>query len=274
MKLGSFPFLLFLFHLLLLLLLGLSNLSALFLFPVLMHYYHLGVTGAAISTVVSQYLVCFLMIWNLNKRTILSFLSIKGLHFGGYLKSGGFLLGRTLAAVLTITLSTSMAAHQGALAMAAHQICLQVWLSVSLLVDAQAASCQAPSLFNHNLPLLLSSAAKGDHSRVKEIALCSLKTGLITGICLAIILGVSFSSVATLFTKDVEVLATVRSGLLFVSGSQPINALAYIFDGLHYVAGAVSSAFMLYAPSIVGLSGVWSALTLFMGMRTVAGYMR
>lgn len=84
---------------------------------------------------------------------------------------------------------------------------------------------------------------------------------------------------ATLFTKDVEVLATVRSGLLvhmqsvhsifliisfnylmglifsnltnlscsliclmefyvklpqFVSGSQPINALAYIFDGLHY----------------------------------------
>lgn len=55
---------------------------------------------------------------------------------------GGFLLGRTLAAVLTITLSTSMAARLGPLAMAAHQICLQVWLSVSLLADAQAASGQ------------------------------------------------------------------------------------------------------------------------------------
>lgn len=55
---------------------------------------------------------------------------------------GGFLLGRTLAAVLTITLSTSMAARQGAFAMAAHQICLQIWLSTSLLADAQAASAQ------------------------------------------------------------------------------------------------------------------------------------
>lgn len=35
-----------------------------------------------------------------------------------------------------------MAARQGALAMAAHQICLQVWLSVSMLADAQAASGQ------------------------------------------------------------------------------------------------------------------------------------
>jgi len=40
------------------------------------------------------------------------------------------------------------------------------------------------------------------------------------------------------------------------------------------VVGAISSAFLLYAPSVIGLSGVWSGLTLFMGLRTVAGYMR
>ncbi|XP_002521693.3 protein DETOXIFICATION 45, chloroplastic isoform X2 [Ricinus communis] len=258
--------------------LGLGNLSAVFLFPILMHYFRLGVTGAAISTVASQYIVSFLMIWYLNKRTVLSLPSVEGLDFGGYLRSGGFLLGRTLAAVMTITLSTSMAARQGALAMAAHQICLQVWLSVSLLVDAQAASSQA---------LIASSSAKGDYSRVKEITFCSLKLGLFTGISLAIILGVSFSSLATLFTKDAEVLAIVRTGVLFVTASQPINAIAYIFDGLHYgisdfsyaawsmmAVGALSSVFMLYLPSVVGLSGVWSGLTLFMGLRTVAGYMR
>lgn len=55
---------------------------------------------------------------------------------------GGFLLGRTLAAVMTVTLSTSMAARQGPIAMAAHQICLQVWLSASLLADAQASAGQ------------------------------------------------------------------------------------------------------------------------------------
>ncbi|KAB5556715.1 hypothetical protein DKX38_007624 [Salix brachista] len=270
---------------------GFGNFSAVLMFPLLMYYFGLGVTGAAISTVVSQYFVAFLMIWYLNKKTILSLPNIQSMDFGGYLSSGGFLLGRTLAAVMTITLSTSMAARQGALAMAAHQICLQVWLSVSLLADAQAASGQA---------LIASSCAKGDYRTVKEITFSALKTGLITGISLAIILGVSFSSIATMFTKDAElILSAVTNFFLlvmiqsclnvqqFVSASQPINALAYIFDGLHYgisdfsyaawsmmTVGAISSAFILYAPSVVGLSGVWSGLTLFMGLRTVAGYMR
>ncbi|KAM4071964.1 hypothetical protein ACJW30_11G098600 [Castanea mollissima] len=54
----------------------------------------------------------------------------------------GFLLGRTLAVLITMTLGTSMAARQGPVAMAAHQICIRVWLAVSLLTDALAASGQ------------------------------------------------------------------------------------------------------------------------------------
>lgn len=55
---------------------------------------------------------------------------------------GGFLLVRTLAVLSTMTLGTSMAAHEGPVGMAAHQICIQVWLAVSLLVDALGASAQ------------------------------------------------------------------------------------------------------------------------------------
>ena len=55
---------------------------------------------------------------------------------------GGMLLGRTLSILLTMTIGTSMAARQGPTAMAAHQICLQVWLAVSLLADALAVSAQ------------------------------------------------------------------------------------------------------------------------------------
>lgn len=40
------------------------------------------------------------------------------------------------------------------------------------------------------------------------------------------------------------------------------------------IVGVMSSAFLLYAPSVVGLSGVWLGLTLFMGLRSVAGYLR
>ncbi|KAK1388165.1 Protein DETOXIFICATION [Heracleum sosnowskyi] len=257
--------------------LALGNTAAVFLFPTLMYVLHLGVTGAAISSILSQYIVTLSLIWHLNKRTVLV-PDLEKLQFGGYLKSGGFLLGRTLAAVMTVTLSTSMAARQGPLSMAAHQIILQVWLSTSLLADAQSSSSQA---------LIASSFAKGDYNRVREITYISIKAGLFTGILLAIILSLSFGSLATLFTKDVEVLNIVRSGLLFISASQPITALAYIFDGLHYgisdfmfaacsmmVVGALSSVFLLWAPPLIGLSGVWSGLTLFMTLRTVAGLMR
>lgn len=41
-----------------------------------------------------------------------------------------------------MTIGTSVAARQGPTAMAAHQICVQVWLAVSLLTDALAASGQ------------------------------------------------------------------------------------------------------------------------------------
>ncbi|KAK6806011.1 hypothetical protein RDI58_003796 [Solanum bulbocastanum] len=258
--------------------LGIGNFAAIFLFPLLMYYFGLGVSGAAISTVISQYLVAFSMMWYLNQRVMILPPRFEELQFGGYLKSGGFLIGRTLSVLFTMTLATSMAARQGAVAMAAHQICLQVWLAVSLLTDALAASAQA---------LIASYLSKGDYVVATEITHYVLKIGLVAGVFLAAALGVSFGSLSTLFTKDTEVLAVVSTGLLFVSASQPINALAFIFDGLHYgvsdfgyaassmmLVGAISSAFLLCAPRLLGLRGVWLGLTLFMGLRMMAGFIR
>ncbi|KZV37885.1 MATE efflux family protein 3, chloroplastic [Dorcoceras hygrometricum] len=255
-----------------------GNFTAVVLFPFFIYYCQMGVYGAAISTVISQYLVAFSMIWNLNKRAVLLPPKLGELQFGDYLKSGGFLIGRTLAVLLTMTLGTSMAARQGPIAMAAHQICLQVWLAVSLLTDALATSAQA---------LIASYVSRNDYRTVRDITQFVLKIGFGVGVFLALVLGVSFSSLAELFTKDTQVLGIVRTVALFVSASQPINALAFIFDGLHYgvsdfpyaahsmmVIGAVSSAYLLRAPTIFGLPGVWSGLTLFMGLRMVAGFIR
>lgn len=258
--------------------LGVGNLSSVFLLPILIYYFHLGITGAAIATVVSQYILTLLLIWFLNKRAVLMPPKMEDLEFGGYIKSGGFLIGRTLSVLMTMTLGTSMAARQGPLAMAAHQICLQVWLAVSLLSDALAVSGQA---------LIARSFSKGDYKRVKEITYWVLKAGVFTGVSSAVVLSACLGSLAQFFTKDAEVLGIVKSGMLFVSASQPINALAFVFDGLHYgvsdfsyvaysmmFVGAISSAFLLYASSIFGLSGVWSGLALFMSLRMAAGFLR
>lgn len=257
---------------------GFGNLSSIILLPLLAYYFGLGITGAAAATIASQYITSFLLIWSLNKRAILLPPRIQELQFGGYVRSGGFLLGRTLSVLVTMTLGTSMAARLGPLTMAAHQICLQIWLAVSLLSDALALSAQA---------LIASSFAKGDYRRVKEITISVLKTGLITGVMLAVVLFVSFDLLAELFTKDVELLNIVKTGVVFVSFSQPINALAFIFDGLHYgvsdfayaayammIIAMISSAVLFYAPSHFGINGVWCGLSLFMTLRMAAGFMR
>ncbi|TYK23294.1 protein DETOXIFICATION 45 [Cucumis melo var. makuwa] len=243
---------------------GIGNLLAVCLFPILIYYCQLGAIGAAISTVISQ--------------AVLLPPKFGALQFGVYMKSGGFLLGRTLSVLTTMTLGTSMAARQGAVAMAAHQICMQVWLAVSLLTDALAASSQA---------MIASSVSKGDYKTAKEVTGLALKVGLFTGTILFAILGASFGSLATLFTKDADVLGIVRTGVLFVSATQPLNSLAFVFDGLHYgvsdfryaafsmmAVGAASSSILLYAPSVLGLRGLWLGLSLFMALRTAAGGFR
>uniref|UniRef100_A0A0E0B640 Protein DETOXIFICATION n=1 Tax=Oryza glumipatula TaxID=40148 RepID=A0A0E0B640_9ORYZ len=239
---------------------GLGNISAVLLLPFLVYSLNLGLNGAALATIASQYLGMFLLLWSLSKRAVLLPPKIEDLDFVGYIKSGGMLLGRTLSVLITMTLGTAMAARQGTIAMAAHQICLQVWLAVSLLSDALAVSAQA---------LIASSFAKLDYEKVKEVTYYVLKTGLLVGAALALLLFASFGRIAELFSKDPMVLQIVGSGVLFVSASQPINALAFIFDGLHFgvsdfsysassmiTVGAISSLFLLYAPKVFGLPGI------------------
>jgi hypothetical protein len=60
--------------------------------------------------------------------------------------AGGLLIGRTIAVLLTMTLATFMAAREGPIQMAGRQICMQVWLAVSLLNDALAIAGQVKSV--------------------------------------------------------------------------------------------------------------------------------
>lgn len=64
-------------------------------------------------------------------------------------------MGRTLAVLVTLTLATSMAAREGPVPMAGYQICVQIWLAISLLTDALALAAQVlrlpHTLWYHNL---------------------------------------------------------------------------------------------------------------------------
>ncbi|KAG6503533.1 hypothetical protein ZIOFF_035848 [Zingiber officinale] len=138
----------------------------------------------------------------------------------------GFLVGRTIAVLITMTISTSKAAREGPVPMASHQICLQVWLVISLLNDALALTGQA---------LLASEYTKKNYKQARIIVYRGLQVcqNNVTGIALSVLLFFGFESFSTLFTTDFAVLQIASSGVLFVSISQPINAIAFVIDGVY-----------------------------------------
>ncbi|KAK7294757.1 hypothetical protein RJT34_17653 [Clitoria ternatea] len=257
---------------------GAGNFLNAILDAILIFLFGLGVGGAAISTVISEYFIAFVLLWKLSGRVLLIPTEFDGRKIFSYLKSGGFLTARTLAVFTTITLSTSMAAKQGPIPMAGHQICMEVWLSISLLTDALALAGQA---------LLASSYSQGNYKKARLVIYKVIQIGLGAGITLSMILFFGFGAFSSLFSTDSEVLDVSRSGILFVAGSQPVNALAFVIDGIYYgvsdfgyaaysmvLVGLVSSVFLWVAAPVLGLPGVWTGLFIFMALRVLAGVWR
>lgn len=56
------------------------------------------------------------------------------------------MIGRTLSVLVPMTLATSMAAREGPVPMAGYQICVEIWLTISLLTDALALAAQVNPL--------------------------------------------------------------------------------------------------------------------------------
>ncbi|CAN6325581.1 unnamed protein product, partial [Urochloa humidicola] len=183
---------------------GVGNLLNAILDAVLIFPLGLGVSGAALATVCSEYLTAFILLWKLNNEVDLFSWNIIGDGVIRYLKSGGLLIGRTIAVLLTLTLSTSLAAREGPVPMAGYEICLQIWLTISLLNDALALAGQA---------LLASEYAKGNYKQARMVLYRILQVGGVTGVVLAATLFIGFGSLSLLFTDDPAVLDVAQSGV-------------------------------------------------------------
>ncbi|KAI3449962.1 hypothetical protein Pfo_006627 [Paulownia fortunei] len=246
--------------------------------PIFMFVFKLGVRGAAIAHVISQYLISGILFWRLKEQVDLIPPSLKYLQFGRFLKNGFLLLTRVIAVTFCVTLAASMAARLGSTQMAAFQVCLQVWLATSLLADGLAVAGQA---------ILASAFARKDYSWATATASRVLQLGLALGLVLAIILGFGLQFGARIFTKDVDVLRLIGVGIPFVAATQPINALAFVFDGVNF--GASDFAYSAYSMVTVaifsiivlfilsssnGFVGIWIALTIYMSLRAFAGFWR
>ncbi|CAO1942809.1 unnamed protein product, partial [Urochloa humidicola] len=119
-----------------------GDLANIVLDPILIFGCRMGVVGAAIAHVLSQYLITLIMLSKLVRKVDVVPPSLRCLKFRRFLGCGFLLLARVVAVTFCVTLAASLAARHGPTAMAAFQICSQVWLATSLLADGLAVAGQ------------------------------------------------------------------------------------------------------------------------------------
>ncbi|OEL21133.1 Protein DETOXIFICATION 42 [Dichanthelium oligosanthes] len=255
-----------------------GDLANIVLDPILIFGCRMGVIGAAIAHVLSQYLITLIMLSKLVRKVDVVPPSLRCLKFRRFLGCGFLLLARVVAVTFCVTLAASLAARHGPTAMAAFQICSQVWLATSLLADGLAVAGQA---------MIASAFAKKDHYKVAATTARVLQLGIVLGAALTVVLGLGMQFGAGIFTKDAAVIKTIQKGVPFVAGTQTLNTLAFVFDGINF--GASDYAFAAYSmvgvaavsiPSLIVLSshggfvGIWIALTIYMSVRALASTWR
>ncbi|KAL5708268.1 hypothetical protein ACHQM5_019083 [Ranunculus cassubicifolius] len=246
--------------------------------PLFIFIFRMGVRGAAIAHIISQYLISVILLWRLMRLINLLPPSLANLQLGRFLKNGSMLLARVIAATMCVTLAAAMAARLGPITMAAFQICLQVWLATSLLADGLAVAGQA---------LLASAFAEKDYEKVTAITARVLQHALVLGLGLSLAVGVGLHFGSGLFTKDIQVIQLIGVCIPFVAATQPINSLAFVFDGVNF--GASDFAFSAYSMVMVAVIsivsmfllfdsnhfiGIWIALTIYICLRMFAGIWR
>ncbi|KAK8983141.1 hypothetical protein V6N11_057895 [Hibiscus sabdariffa] len=255
-----------------------GDLANIVLDPIFIFVLRLGVSGAAIAHILSQYLISLILLWRLMKQVSLLPPNMKDLQFGRFLKNGFLLLARVIAVTFCVTLAASMAARLGATPMAAFQICLQVWMTSSLLADGLAVAGQA---------ILASAFAEKDYKKVTATTSRVMQMSFVLGVGLAVVVGVGLYFGAGIFSKDASVIHLIAIGVPFVAATQPINSIAFVFDGVNF--GASDFAFTAYSMVLVsgasiasvfllsksnGFVGIWVALTIYMALRSLAGAWR
>lgn len=195
------------------------------------------------------------------------------------LRVGGDLFVRTGLLTLFLLLTTRAATRISADAGAAHQAIRQVWMFTALFLDAFAVTGQS-------LVAYFRGAVAYDVARrvARVVCLWSLGTG--AGLGLGMILGTPL--VQALFVP-------VTAGALFgpawavAAASQPLNALTFATDGLHwgtgdfrYLRNAVATAtaagtgvlFLLDLTAPEALTALWLLIAGWVGIRAAFGMLR
>lgn len=233
----------------------------------------LGLTGSAVANLVGQWLAALLFAGALLAERVS--LRPDRAVLGAQLMMARDLIVRTLAFQVCYVSAAAVAARFGAAALAAHQVVLQLWGLLALVLDSLAIAAQS---------LVGAALGAGDAGHAKAVAWRVTAFSLLAAGILAAALGLGSSVLPGLFTDDRSVLAAIGVPWWFMVVQLPFAGIVFAVDGVLLGAGdaafmrtaTVASALVGFLPLVWlslaygwGLAGIWSGLGTFIVLRLI-----
>ncbi|MEA2023654.1 MAG: MATE family efflux transporter [Actinomycetota bacterium] len=247
--------------------------------PILIFGLGWGIAGAAWATVTAQWFGAIwfvaLFFWTRRVEMGIGFGWPQRRALGPLFSAGKAMVLRNASLLVALTAATMVAARLGTAAVAAHQIAIQLWIFLALVMDALAIAGQA---------IVGKEIGAGNRAIAREVSNRLLALGFLFGIVLATVLGVTSPWLASWFTVDEAVVMAFASILPILIVMQPINSFAFVWDGIAIgaaafgflagstlAAGVAAVGFLLAViPLGLGLVGVWAAIVVLMLVRVTS----
>lgn len=260
-----------------------ANLLNVILDIFLIFYVGMGVAGAAYATSLSQVFAVIAMMvalvrrGRLRVRDLLRIPRVEELR--PMLGAGVMLTIRTLSLLMTIAYATATAAAKGVSALAAYELCRQLWIFKATVLDSFAAAAQA---------LVASAMATGATKRARKIANRCLQLAAAAGAVIGVAAIAAGTRLPALFTSSVPVRQTATQCIRVAAICAPLNGFVFALDGIltacsdyRYMAGAIALASFTTCVALTGVRffgggvvAVWGGLNLLMVARAAVLFAR
>jgi putative MATE family efflux protein len=232
-----------------------------------------GLAGSAVANLVGQWLAALLFGGALLAERVPLRVDVAVLR--AQLAMARDLVVRTVAFQVCFVSAAAVAARFGAAALAAHQVMVQLWTFLALVLDSLAIAAQS---------LVGAALGAGEVVRAKWVAWRVSAFSLLAAGLLAGVLAVGASAVPRWFTGDRSVLAAIGVPWWFLVAQLPFAGIVFALDGV--LLGAGDAAFMRTATVVSalagflpliwlslaygwGLPGIWTGLSTFVALRLI-----
>ena len=235
---------------------------------------HGGLAGSAWGTVAAQVLAAAAYGYASRRSNCPPAGPARG-DITAVLRDGHRLSARTIALGVVPLAATAVAARLGPVPLAGQQIAYRLWGMLSLATDALAVPAQV---------FVSAELGRGDRAAAERAARRALAGGLAFGCVLGLVTAALALFAPAVFTTDPSVKHAAVVGLLWSALTQPVAALAFVYDGVILGLGdyaamrrAMLLAILAFAPLAaavlrfhwLGLPGLWTALGCWLTARAV-----